>query len=89
MNAVSTGAAVARAKEVDVSGARRACDVAAAAFPAWAGLGPSARRELLLKAADALQARADDLVASMISEIGANSRLGWLQFASPTIQNSD
>lgn len=78
MNAVSTGAAVARAKEVDVAGARRACDAAAAAFPAWAALGPGARRELLLKAADALQARADDLIGTMISEIGATR--AWAGF---------
>ena len=30
---------------------------AAAAFPAWAALGPNARRAVLMKAAEALQAR--------------------------------
>lgn len=78
MNAVSTGAAIVRTKEVDAAGARRACDAAAAAFPAWAALGPSARRALLSKAAEVLQSRADDLIASMVAEIGATR--AWAGF---------
>ncbi|RYF81635.1 MAG: aldehyde dehydrogenase family protein, partial [Comamonadaceae bacterium] len=40
--------------------AKAAVDAAAQAFPAWAALGPGARRALLLKAADALDARTPD-----------------------------
>jgi acyl-CoA reductase-like NAD-dependent aldehyde dehydrogenase len=48
---------------------------AAAAFPSWSGLGPTARRGTLLKAADLLQARAPDFAAIVAAETGATS--GW------------
>ncbi|WP_439487100.1 aldehyde dehydrogenase [Blastomonas fulva] len=54
------------------------CDAAAAAFPCWAALGPTARRGLLNRAADALEARKDRFVAAMVSEIGATP--GWAGF---------
>ncbi len=51
---------------------------AAATFPAWAALGPNARRAVLMKAAEALQARKDAFVAAMMNEIGATA--GWALF---------
>jgi len=51
---------------------------AAAAQPAWAALGPNARRAVLTKAAAALEARKDDFVAAMMGEIGATA--GWAMF---------
>jgi len=51
---------------------------AAAAFPAWAAMGPNARRAVLLKAAVALESRKDAFVAAMMSEIGATA--GWAMF---------
>ena len=51
---------------------------AAAAFPAWAAQGPNARRALLMKAADALEARTDAFAAAMINETGAT--FGWAMF---------
>ncbi len=51
---------------------------AAAAFPAWATTGPNARRAVLMKAAAALEARADAFVDAMMSEIGATK--GWALF---------
>lgn len=51
---------------------------AAAAFPAWAAQGPNARRAVLMKAADALEARKDEFVAAMMAEIGATA--GWAMF---------
>ena len=51
---------------------------AAAAFPAWAAIGPNARRGFLMKAADALEAKKDAFVAAMIAETG--STLGWAMF---------
>lgn len=51
---------------------------AAAAFPAWAAQGPGTRRALLMKAADALEARKDAFAAAMISETGAT--FGWAMF---------
>jgi benzaldehyde dehydrogenase (NAD) len=53
--------------------ARAVADQAAAAFPAWARLGPSARRAILNKAASALEARTDDLVGAMMGEMGATA----------------
>ncbi len=51
---------------------------AGAAFPAWAAMGPNARRAILIKAAAALEARADAFVAAMMAEIGATK--GWALF---------
>jgi benzaldehyde dehydrogenase (NAD) len=51
---------------------------AAAAFPAWAATGPNARRALLNKAADALEARKDDFVAAVMTETGGTA--GWAMF---------
>ena len=51
---------------------------AAAAFPAWAAMGPNARRAVLMKAAAALEARADAFVEAMMGEIGATK--GWALF---------
>jgi benzaldehyde dehydrogenase (NAD) len=51
---------------------------AAAAFPEWAATGPSARRALLLKAADAVEARREAFAATMIAETGAT--FGWAMF---------
>lgn len=51
---------------------------AAAAQPAWAAMGPNARRGVLMKAAAALEAKKDDFVAAMMGEIGATA--GWAMF---------
>jgi benzaldehyde dehydrogenase (NAD) len=51
---------------------------AATAFPAWAAQGPNVRRAVLMKAADALEARKDEFVAAMMAEIGATA--GWAMF---------
>ncbi|OWT64124.1 aldehyde dehydrogenase [Candidimonas nitroreducens] len=53
--------------------ALRAVQAAAAAFPAWSASGPSERRALLLKAAQALEARADDFTAAMAAETGSSA----------------
>jgi len=51
---------------------------AAAAQPAWAAMGPTARRVVLNAAAGALAARKDAFVAAMMGEIGATA--GWAMF---------
>lgn len=51
---------------------------AAAAFPVWSAFGPNARRAVLMKAATALEARADAFVDAMMGEIGATK--GWALF---------
>jgi len=56
-----------------VEDAVAAVDAAAAAFPAWSKLGPNARRSLLLKAADALEAKGDAFAKAVASETGASA----------------
>jgi benzaldehyde dehydrogenase (NAD) len=51
---------------------------AAAAFPAWAAVGPNARRAILMKAAIALEAKAEAFVDAMMTEIGSTK--GWALF---------
>jgi acyl-CoA reductase-like NAD-dependent aldehyde dehydrogenase len=68
-----TGLAVTRAAAATVADAQRAADAAAAAFPAWAAMGPGARRAVLLKAADVMQSKAAAFTDLMIEEIGATA----------------
>ncbi|SDF77770.1 Acyl-CoA reductase [Lentzea fradiae] len=68
-------AVVAAAGPADVA---RAVGAAQEAFPAWAATAPSARRKILLKAADALEARTPDVVALIASEVGGVG--GWAGF---------
>lgn len=66
------------ASAATVEDARAAVDAAAAAFPAWAALGPGARRSLLIKASREIEARADAFADAMANETGA-SRM-WAGF---------
>ncbi|MFE9746674.1 aldehyde dehydrogenase family protein [Saccharothrix saharensis] len=68
-------AIVAAAGPVDV---RRAVEAADAAFGPWSALPPSARRRVLLRAADVLESRAEEAVALMAAEVGAVA--GWARF---------
>jgi benzaldehyde dehydrogenase (NAD) len=73
-----TGEVATRAAAATVAQANEAAEAASAAFPGWAAQGPNARRSLLNKAASALEAKAADFVAAMISEVGATE--GWARF---------
>jgi len=73
-----TGEVATTALAMTVAGARSAADRAATTFPAWSALGPNARRALLNKAADALEAKAPQFIDAMMSEIGATQ--GWAGF---------
>ena len=73
-----TGELVTRAAAATVEDARAAADAAAAAFPAWAAMLPSARRALLLKAADVLASRASDFTGVQMGETGAAT--AWVHF---------
>jgi benzaldehyde dehydrogenase (NAD) len=53
-------------------------DRAGAAFAAWAAQGPNARRALLNKAADALEAHKAQFIEAMMDEVGATA--GWAMF---------
>src|SRR5436853_2504544 len=66
------------AKAMTAAHAIAIADEAAAAFPAWAALGPNTRRAALFKVADAMTVRAEDFVSAMVSETGATR--GWAMF---------
>ncbi|MDH3440546.1 MAG: aldehyde dehydrogenase [Gammaproteobacteria bacterium] len=53
--------------------ASAACDAAAEAFKEWSKTGPGLRRDLLLKAEEAMKARVPDIVAAMEAELGASA----------------
>jgi benzaldehyde dehydrogenase (NAD) len=73
-----TGALASTSPAMSVAQANAVADTAQAALPGWSALGPNARRALLTKAADALEAKADAFVDAMMSEIGATE--GWARF---------
>lgn len=73
-----TGATATRAAAATVEDARSAADAAAAAFPKWSATPAGERRRILLRAADALGARTDDIVAAMKDEVGATE--AWARF---------
>ncbi len=62
-----------RAPAATAADAVAAVEAAAAAFPAWAATGPGERRALLMKAAHALEARAEAFTAAMAAETGASA----------------
>jgi acyl-CoA reductase-like NAD-dependent aldehyde dehydrogenase len=64
-----------RASEKD---AIRAVDSAAAAFPDWSLTKAQMRRDVLLRAAEVLQERREDLTSSMMDEIAAT--VDWAEF---------
>ena len=59
-----------------VADAVRAVEAAAAAFPAWAALGPNARRKILSAAADLMEAKAGEFIALMTAETGSTGPWG-------------
>ncbi|MGI4818562.1 MAG: aldehyde dehydrogenase family protein [Janthinobacterium lividum] len=60
-------AKVAAASPADVTAA---VDAASRAFPAWAEMLPYERRKIFLRAADIMEARSEDAVATMAAEVG-------------------
>jgi len=73
-----SGAVASTAVAMTAKQARSVADAAAAAQAVWAGYGPGARRTHLMRVAEALMKRGDDLVASMAAEIGATE--AWARF---------
>ncbi len=73
-----TGAVASTAKAMKANDMAAIAERAASAFPAWAAMGPNARRAILMKAAVALESKADAFVDAMMGEIGATK--GWALF---------
>jgi acyl-CoA reductase-like NAD-dependent aldehyde dehydrogenase len=76
--APTSGQPVSRAADGNLEDARRAAAAAASAFKDWSRMGPSRRRELLWKAADALLDAREEIVAAMVAETGAAT--SWAAF---------
>jgi vanillin dehydrogenase len=74
--AIASEAAAASEADVD-----RVVEAAQRAFPSWSETGPGARRALLLKAADLLEARTADFAKAMTEEIGATGPWGGFNVA--------
>ena len=67
------GSIATRAPASSAADATKAVDAAARAFPAWSTTGPSHRRELLMKAAHALEAKAPAFAAAIAAETGGSA----------------
>jgi succinate-semialdehyde dehydrogenase/glutarate-semialdehyde dehydrogenase len=66
----ASGALVGTMAEGDAGDARRAVDAAAAAFPAWAALAPAERARILVRAADRIRERLEEIAVLMTREQG-------------------
>ena len=67
-----TNEVVAKVASATLDDAVLAVESCAQAFPAWSSSPPSLRRNILLKAADLVERRKDELVKVMIGETGAS-----------------
>lgn len=73
-----TGDVATVAPAATVADVRAAVSAAANAYPEWSKTSPAARRMLLLKAADAMEANTGKITELMITETGATG--GWAGF---------
>lgn len=67
------GSVATTAPAATVADAVAAADAASQAFAAWAAMGPAERRGLLLKAAQALEAKVNEFTEAMAQETGASA----------------
>src|ERR1700756_4642911 len=74
----ATGEAAPRPAAAPVEDADAAVAAAARAFPAWAALTPTERRKRLLAAADRMDARTAEFIATGAAETGAMAK--WYGF---------
>ena len=72
------GSVATRAPAASPADAVMAVEAAAEAFKTWSETGPSARRALLLKAADALEAKTPQFIEAVAAETGASGM--WAGF---------
>jgi benzaldehyde dehydrogenase (NAD) len=72
------GTVATRAPAASAADARMAADAAAEAFRSWSQTGPGERRALLLKAADALEAKTPQFIEAVGAETGATAM--WAGF---------
>jgi len=73
-----TGEVIAKVAAATREDAKRAIDAAAAAFPAWSTTAPSQKQAFLLKAAEILHERQQEIAQILTEETGAT--IGWANF---------
>ncbi|WP_317928631.1 aldehyde dehydrogenase [Halioxenophilus sp. WMMB6] len=73
-----TGAVASCAEAMTVTDVVAIAEQAQLGFANWSTMGPNARREVMMKAAEALSERTQGLVDAMTQEIGATT--GWAMF---------
>ena len=73
-----TGEAASQAEAMQASQMAEIAERAQEGFATWSTMGPNARRAVLMKAAERLEAKKDEFVAAMMGEIGATA--GWAMF---------
>ncbi|KAF7116753.1 hypothetical protein CNMCM5793_005310 [Aspergillus hiratsukae] len=71
VHAPATGEVLHQCSAASVDDANRAVAAAKAAFPAWSKIKPYDRRDVLMKAADIMFARAEELIKFQMEETGA------------------
>jgi acyl-CoA reductase-like NAD-dependent aldehyde dehydrogenase len=76
-----TGEVVATVAAGGTADVRRAIETAAAAADAWAATPPAERQMVFLRAADALEARRDEVVSLLARETGSGFGFGMFQMA--------
>ncbi|THC46306.1 aldehyde dehydrogenase [Massilia sp. Mn16-1_5] len=74
----ATGEVATRAASATIEDVDAAVEAAKAAFPAWSTMAPGARRALLLKAADKMEALRGQFVEAAVAECGGAPM--WYQF---------
>ncbi|WGL15322.1 aldehyde dehydrogenase family protein [Microbulbifer bruguierae] len=80
----ATESLITRVPAGSVSDVDRAVQAAARAFDAWANTPASERRALLLRAADLMEARRDELLAAVSDSLGCPRHItGWLHVDGP------
>ena len=67
----ATGDIVYQCSSASVDDANRAVEAAKAAFPAWSKTSPYDRRDILMKAADIMLSRKEELIHYQMEETGA------------------
>jgi aldehyde dehydrogenase (NAD+) len=67
----ATGAVIATVPDGTAADVDRAVAVAAAAFPAWAATAPAERAAVVHRISEGLQARAEEIAATITAEVGA------------------
>ncbi|KAM0327042.1 hypothetical protein ACHAQA_006165 [Verticillium albo-atrum] len=74
----ASGAIVHKCSAASVADVQAAVAAAAAAFPAWKKLPPARRRDYLLRAADVMDSRKEELVGFLVGETGGTRP--WAEF---------